>query len=258
MPKRPCSITITPDSKTIISADKFGDVYSLPLIPSPLPPSEPSTTEAPSPSPAAEAVAKPFIPAANELTIHSLRNRKALENQKRQANRATEKAAPSFQHTLLLGHVSMLTDIALTTYEGKEYIVTADRDEHIRVSRGIPQAHVIEGFCMGHTEFITRLCFPDGRPGLLISGGGEEEIYVWEWMEGRIVSKVNVKELVNATRQDLDALKGSGNEVKDMKMVVSGIWSAKTTVGSEVKDIIIVTCEGYAHPLPQLKNRQLI
>lgn len=57
--------------------------------------------------------------------------------------------ASGFEHKLLLGHVSMLTDIALVVLNGRNYIITADRDEHIRISRGIPQSHIIEGFCLG-------------------------------------------------------------------------------------------------------------
>ncbi|KAG9924666.1 hypothetical protein KCU98_g21591, partial [Aureobasidium melanogenum] len=34
MPKRPCAVLVTPDNKTILCGDKFGDVYSLPLFPS--------------------------------------------------------------------------------------------------------------------------------------------------------------------------------------------------------------------------------
>ncbi|KAH6709550.1 guanine-N(7)--methyltransferase subunit trm82 [Leptodontidium sp. MPI-SDFR-AT-0119] len=240
MPKRPCSITISADDKTIISADKFGDVYSLPLIPSPVPTLQPSSAPQ-TPEPTSSI---PFIPAANELTIHSQRNRKALENQKRQTNRPTEKAEPTFEHKLLLGHVSMLTDVALVEVQGRNYIVTADRDEHIRVSRGIPQAHIIEGFCLGHTEFITRLCFPSSRPGVLISGGGEDELFIWEWLAGKIVSKVNLKTHVDDLRRRLDLPKESEGPVESTKIAVSGIFSAQAVVGSEMWDIIIVTCEG--------------
>ncbi|KAK0118877.1 tRNA (guanine-N(7)-)-methyltransferase non-catalytic subunit trm82 [Cadophora gregata f. sp. sojae] len=238
MPKRPCSITITADDQTIISADKFGDVYSLPLIPS-LESANPAP-QTPEPS----AAAKPFIPAANELTIHSQRNRKALENQKRQTNRPTEKSEPTFEHKLLLGHVSMLTDIALVTVEGRNYIVTADRDEHIRISRGIPQAHIIEGFCLGHTEFITRLCFPGSRPEVLISGGGEEELYVWEFLPGKLVSKVDLKSHVHGVRRELDVFKGIDGGVEAVKFVVSGLLSVQTMVGSKIREVIVVACEG--------------
>lgn len=50
----------------------------------------------------------------------------------------------------LLGHVSLITDIALPKDE--IVILTADRDEKIRVSR-FPLAAVIENYCLGHTQY---------------------------------------------------------------------------------------------------------
>lgn len=50
----------------------------------------------------------------------------------------------------LLGHVSMITDIALP--KDDVVILTADRDEKIRVSR-FPQAAVIENYCLGHSQY---------------------------------------------------------------------------------------------------------
>ncbi|KAF9203817.1 tRNA (guanine-N(7)-)-methyltransferase non-catalytic subunit trm82, partial [Haplosporangium sp. Z 27] len=48
----------------------------------------------------------------------------------------------------ILGHVSMATDLALT--KDNKYIITSDRDEHIRVSQ-YPKGHNIETYCLGHT-----------------------------------------------------------------------------------------------------------
>jgi tRNA (guanine-N(7)-)-methyltransferase subunit TRM82 len=238
MPKRPCALAITDDNSAIISADKFGDVYSLPLIPLETLDAPKSTSNTPEPS------VKTFAPAANELTIHSQRNRKALENQRRQTNKASQKPEPVFEHKLLLGHVSMLTDIALVTLGNRNYIITADRDEHIRVSRGITQTHIIEGFCLGHSEFISRICVPADRPELLISGGGDDEIIVWEWESGNLVSKMELKKYVSAALQDFDKDKGSDIPAEQLKIAVSGIYHTRQTVNDSLQDIIVVTCEG--------------
>jgi tRNA (guanine-N(7)-)-methyltransferase subunit TRM82 len=238
MPKRPCAIAITGDDATIISADKFGDVYSLPLLISETPdfPLKPVT-------PTAETTAKPFVPAANTLTVHSQRNRKALENQKKHQSQPKEKTEPSFEHTLLLGHVSMLTDLTLVELEGRCYILTADRDEHIRVSRGIPMAHVIEGFCLGHTEFISRLCVPDCRPEVLISGGGDNELFVWEWVKGVVLSKADLRGLVLDVMKELGG-EGENGSTEALKFAVSGITHVRQRGNEGVEDLVLVTVEG--------------
>ncbi|KAG6158665.1 hypothetical protein E4U37_005354 [Claviceps purpurea] len=199
MPKRPSSITLG-FGPQIIVADKFGDVYSLPLLVTPLSPSTLALRNPPTTIPGP----KLAEPAANTLTVHSKRNRAALEHQRKQieaekakAARESDKSAdaPSFELTLLLGHVSMLTSLVVAESEGKKYILTADRDEHIRVSRYIPQAHIIESFCLGHKEFISEIIIPAGRSDILVSGGGDEDLLIWDWKAGAILSRTNLLSL---------------------------------------------------------------
>lgn len=195
MPKRPCAVVIVADSQ-IISADKFGDVYSLPLA---LASQSPSSTALRSATP--NLVAKPLVPAASSLTVHSKCNLEALRNQKRQLELRSQMAAdeakqgPDFELTLLLGHVSILTSLVIGESDGRKYIVTSDRDEHIRVSRYMPQAHVIEGFCLGHKEFVSELVIPPSRGEILISGGGDDELFVWDWKAGTLLSKASIVSL---------------------------------------------------------------
>lgn len=195
MPKRPSSIALTADGATILSADKFGDVYSLPLIPSSAPEAAatPASTPTPTPSTPSSAPASSFKPAANRFTVHSKRNLRALEEQERiLASRQTQEArkeGPAFEHELILGHVSMLTALVLGTWDGKPYIITADRDEHIRVSRGIPQAHIIENYCLGHNSFVNALCIAGS---LLVSGGGDDELCLWSWKSGHLHRKMDL------------------------------------------------------------------
>lgn len=53
--------------------------------------------------------------------------------------------------TLVLGHTSLLTSFVLT--EDEKFIISADRDEHIRVS-WYPQGYVIERYCLGHAKSV--------------------------------------------------------------------------------------------------------
>jgi tRNA (guanine-N(7)-)-methyltransferase subunit TRM82 len=242
MPKRPCAIAVTADDSTIISADKFGDVYSLPLLVS-----ETTNRETITPTtPTTEATpAKPFVSAANHLTVHSQRNRKALENQKKQSNKTTEKLEPMFELKLLLGHVSMLTDLALlTSPEGRNYIVTADRDEHIRVSRGIPQTHIIEGFCLGHTEFISRLCIPKERTDVLLSGGGDDTVFAWDWVSGSVIGREDLRSHVGVLLSEVLGQDFKEGISEPFKVAVSGITHVRLPRSDGVEDLIIVSCEG--------------
>ena len=266
MPKRPCALALTPDNKTILSADKFGDVFSLPLL---FTPSEPTaaaattttTSEVATPEPTPSAPATPVVPTpppttdiakaqslsvkpqANELTVHTLRNLKALENQKRCMERqkaaklAAALQASQFEHTLQLGHVSMLTSVAVAVHPAhpnRTYIITADRDEHIRVSRGIPQAHVIEGFLLGHDEFVSRVCIPEKRGDVLISGGGDDDLFVWDWISGKLLGKAPVLAEVKRALAPEEAEKVT-------KVAVTRIFD----VQQGEKTQIFVICERY-------------
>ncbi|KAH9879218.1 tRNA (guanine-N(7)-)-methyltransferase non-catalytic subunit trm82 [Plenodomus biglobosus] len=234
MSRRPCSIVLTSDDSTILCADKFGDVYALPLFHSPedeLP--ETPAVEQP------EQKEKDFMPSATTLTVHSGRNRKTLEEQlKRKAQGIVKSKEPMrFKHELLLGHVSMLTDIVSTEINGRRYIITADRDEHIRISRGQPQAHIIEGFCFGHEAFISTLCFTES--GKLVSGGGDDDLFVWDWQNYRLVEKFRIRDLVLDHLKSRSELAETLQDDASFKVAVSGIWNVP---GSSTN--ILVACEG--------------
>ena len=233
MPKRPSAIAVTPDNKSIIVGDKFGDVYRLPLLSTG---TITSTENEGTPEP------KLFKPAATHSTVHSARNRKALQNQLETASKGTsshKKEPPSFEHELLLGHVSMLLDLAFVAVEDKRgsdgsientvrrnYIITADRDEHIRISRGPPQSHIIEGYCLGHREFVKSLCVVGSD--YLLSGGGDDYLIVWRWRESKrhkiIPLRSSVEEVMNKTRDHNASL---GKNESEARIAVTRIWSLR-------------------------------
>lgn len=263
MPKRPCAIVLTPDDSTILCADKFGDVYSLPLMGRRYETKAVNGIDANGTNGTSDRnqKQKPFAPSATSLTVHTKRNRDALRQQQKLNETKAEKKALNFDHKLLLGHVSLLTDIACVlraspSQKLRNYILTSDRDEHIRISRGIPQANVIEGYCLGHTEFITKLCVPPVYPHLLISGGGDDYLILWDWRAGRLLQQLDLKQLVATLRNthlgaevvsESSTTKDTETQVDSaLRICVSNIQALeieKQKVGHPGVEII-VTCEG--------------
>ncbi|KAJ3507396.1 hypothetical protein NLJ89_g6329 [Agrocybe chaxingu] len=94
---------------------------------------------------------------------------------------------------LVLGHASPLNAFILT--QDEKYIVTADRDEHIRVS-WYPKGYNIERYCLGHLKFVTAIHIPTSDPTSLVSGGGDTVIKIWDWMTGKTKHELRIWETV--------------------------------------------------------------
>ena len=260
MPKRPCSVNFTTGGSTILCADKFGDVYALPLI-APLTDEydAPDLGSCPSTTAAEQKITVQFVPSATELTVHTKRNQQALRNQQTAITRAAGRKALSFNHQLLLGHVSLLTDLKYVTvpHESpsgmvtRSYILTADRDEHIRVSRGLPQTYITEGYCLEHTEFVSKMCIPLWNRRILISGGGDDYLLVWDWINTAVRQRIELRAFVdlflrNRMRDSRDdRQQADGNRITT-GIAVSGIWAIQTSDGidGQADGHIVVTCEG--------------
>ncbi|EEB93371.1 hypothetical protein MPER_07980, partial [Moniliophthora perniciosa FA553] len=77
-------------------------------------------------------------------------------------------------------------------------------DEHIRVS-WYPQGYIIETYCLGCSQFISCLHIPPSQPSLLISGGGDPELKVWDWFSGQLKCDIpildSVKKYLQVTAQ---------------------------------------------------------
>ena len=257
MPKRPCAIQISQDNTTIICGDKFGDVYSLPLLPE----ESPATAQQANTGVAEIETSKKekdatFKPSATNLTVHTQRNRRALASQLAQKDFSIKKEPLKFEHKLQLGHVSMLTDVLCATRDVEDkrrsYIITADRDEHIRISRGLPQSHIIEGYCLGHTEFVSKLCLIPGTD-LLVSGGGDDDIYVWDWPTGKLLHKhglvgamAHLLPMTDSVMTDDPSLQTATPVVDkvERKVAVSGLCTAPfTNARGQQETALLVTCE---------------
>ncbi|KAF8981309.1 tRNA (guanine-N(7)-)-methyltransferase non-catalytic subunit trm82 [Entomortierella lignicola] len=103
----------------------------------------------------------------------------------------------------ILGHVSMATDLALT--KDNKYIITSDRDEHIRVSQ-YPKGHNIETYCLGHTSFVTTIkVLPGVSQKYLLSGAGDGTIRIWEFLKGQEIQTFGLREALGMPPAEADA-----------------------------------------------------
>lgn len=92
----------------------------------------------------------------------------------------------------LLAHCCSIITSLDCSMDGR-FIVTADRDFKIRVSvfpkNPLQGAHAIEGFCLGHTSFVSCIAFvgEDAATQLLVSGGGDGTVRLWEIKTARLL-----------------------------------------------------------------------
>ncbi|CAE6440570.1 unnamed protein product [Rhizoctonia solani] len=152
IPKRANVLKLSQDGQTILVADKFGDIFSYPLIP-------PESTLQPQPT---ENPGSKSIAVAMHDNPHG---------------------------TLILGHASIVTDFVLT--HGEKQVISADRDEHVRVS-WYPEGWDVDRYCLGHKKFVSALEIPACAPSILVSGGGDPELYVWEYKTGKSIARIPV------------------------------------------------------------------
>ncbi|KAJ6581834.1 WD40-repeat-containing domain protein [Mycena capillaripes] len=145
LPKKPTGLAFTRDGQTILTSDKFGDIFSYELHPTP------QTVE-----------------------------------QKKASLASHENPSGG---KLILGHTSFLTAFLLSFDE--KFVITADRDEHIRVS-WYPQGYTIETYCLGHEKFVSAIHMPELAPTELVSGGGDPMLKIWDWMNGTVKREIPI------------------------------------------------------------------
>jgi len=297
MPKRLCALQLVEkkqpmteeeetgeDGVAIICGDKFGDVYSLPLVHDPedtktpaLPPGMESTRNGTS------ATLEPERRAPRDTgIITTARNKRAAQKAGEMKTRNSianlEAKALQFKHKLLLGHVSLLLDVVPVTMQvelpdGEErrrtWILSADKDEHIRVSR-YPHSYVIEGFCLGHKSYVSKLLVPSFDQQTLISGGGDDYLLTWDWKVKKVKQKLDLKEhvakVLETVKRNKEKLKESsisGEETDvdlepegEFQTSVTGLWEFKDEVHK--RNQVVASIEGYSSCSPCLPTEEIL
>ncbi|EEB09628.1 tRNA (guanine-N7-)-methyltransferase subunit Trm82 [Schizosaccharomyces japonicus yFS275] len=167
-----CSALECSENGDIVYADKFGDVFRIEknwLLENGIHPEEQAAAEQQA-AEAAKSGKQKAIGTAEHSSVEKVNNFHPL-----------------------LGHVSILTQLLICKdpkNPSRELIITSDKDEHIRVSR-FPQSYVIEGFCLGHEDFVSRICLVDND--MLASGGGDNHVFLWDLSTYKCLDAFNIK-----------------------------------------------------------------
>lgn len=105
-----------------------------------------------------------------------------------------------FTQEPILGHVSMLTDVHwIKDSDGHQFIITSDRDEHIKISH-YPQCFIVDKWLFGHKHFVSSICC--GKDYLLLSAGGDDKIFAWDWKTGKNLSTFDYSSLIKPYLND--------------------------------------------------------
>ncbi|KAL3804319.1 hypothetical protein HJC23_011247 [Cyclotella cryptica] len=146
---------------------------------------------------------------------------------------ATTIQTESASRRLLLGHTaSILTGMNVvpsSAEKPKQFLLTADRDEKVRVSY-FPETHIVHGYLLGHTAFISAMDAVDDRylsaanggddnnRTLCLTGSGDGTVRLWDYQLCKEIGMVPVvlKAPTNETAVDFKekANDESENDVK--------------------------------------------
>lgn len=137
---------------------------------------------------------------------------------------------------LLMGHLSMLTDLKLT--DNEKFLITSDRDEKIRISHWM-NSYNIKSYLLGHKEFVTKIeLINDQR---LLSCSGDAKLILWDLKTNMPKQVVNTLDFLK-TEDDGFVSKGVDRLDFDSetKRVVAHLYKSKSILefvldGDELK-----------------------
>ena len=118
---------------------------------------------------------------------------------------------------LLLGHTaSMLTGLNvvsnISNNQQQQFILTADRDEKVRVSL-FPETHIIRGYLLGHSSFISCLSSISNERSLCLTASGDGTSRLWDYQTCKEIGMLPVVIKKSAEEKQGDTEEGE-NEAK--------------------------------------------
>jgi len=146
---------------------------------------------------------------------------------------------------LLLGHLSMLLDLRISL--DSKFVITADRDEKIRVS-SFPNSYNIHNYCLGHGDFVTSLGILSDD--LVLSGSGDGTVRVWRFLEGAEVARREVcndveQEVIGSEKLEV-AAKAAAEQEKNERRVAAPSQAAVVGVLCLRSSLFLVQVENFS------------
>jgi len=122
----------------------------------------------------------------------------------------------------LLGHLSMLLDVKYFQAKstGEKFLITADRDEKIRLSH-YPNGYNIQGYCLGHKEFVSHVKLLDHDR--IISASGDGTLRLWQLPDCTELNVITTKSLIETAKEIFHESECSYSEPNSSSMNES-IW----------------------------------
>ncbi|KAK1931404.1 tRNA (guanine-N(7)-)-methyltransferase non-catalytic subunit wuho [Phytophthora citrophthora] len=119
----------------------------------------------------------------------------------------------------LLGHTtSMVTHVAVN--HDSSLLLTADRDEKLRVSR-FPNAAIIESYCLGHAASLTKVACSAVTPDLVVSTSMDNTLKLWQMSTGKLLASEPLLPGVEVSLEPLDEDASSASDDSGRKAAKS-------------------------------------
>ncbi|CAM9521804.1 unnamed protein product [Sphacelaria rigidula] len=121
-----------------------------------------------------------------------------------------QQPASTLKH--LLGHTAM-TITSMVSLKGGRLLATGDRAEHIRISQ-FPRTSIVHTYLLGHKDFVSAIAaipaaaadsVDTAANALLLSGGGDGMVALWNADTGEMLSMLSVREACQELADEADA-----------------------------------------------------